>query len=260
MLSSLVCHITITTDNHSGEKLNQMARFTWQEPRSAVYVHYVPIWPGLKLDLLRDVADLIFNWAKFGMVGRPWDNVKTMSTGKCSDHRVNIGSVVSGKMMPDEYVIIIYPRNDIHFNVAAFIFTKIPECIHRCPNVPNTPNPPPWTINASIHIQVEPWIARLNCKQNGQLLVMAVMAILTNPKHLQHPPPLLVAPLYHETKLIFVDEHPPWIPTNSKRGSATPEAQDTMLHCLRLGMICLDRVNPLCNIKLPQAIRDPLIA
>jgi hypothetical protein len=56
----------------------------------------IPIWPCLKLDLLDDVTNFVFNGSKFGMVRQPRDDVKMMRIRTCGDGCVYLRAVVRG--------------------------------------------------------------------------------------------------------------------------------------------------------------------
>ncbi len=69
-------------------------------------------------------------------------------------------------------------------------------------------------------------------KKDGDLLAMAIIAVLPHPKHFQCPTLLPVAPLNCHAELINIDEHLMWDPTNAEGGSTIPEGIDSTLHLL----------------------------
>jgi hypothetical protein len=79
---------------------------------------------------------------------------------------------------------------------------------------------------------------------------MFIMAVLSHPKHFQCPTLIPVAPLNCHTKLINIDEHMTWDPTNAKGEGTIPEGIDSTLHplCLCLILICLNRSDLLGDI------------
>jgi hypothetical protein len=116
--------------------------------------------------------------------------------------------------------------------------------ICQCANVPDMMNPVPRPLNAAS------WITWVDSKKDGDLLAMAIMAVLPHLKHFQCPTLCPVAPLNCHAELNNINEHPTWDPTNAKGGSTVPEGIDSMLHPLCLGLICLNRSNFLGDIQL----------
>ena len=91
----------------------------------------VPIRLCFGLDLMGDVTDLVLDGAKFGVVRRPWDDVKTTRTRPRRDRCMDLRQVVGRQIIPDKNAFIISPSNAIHHDVVTHIFTKIPKCICR---------------------------------------------------------------------------------------------------------------------------------
>jgi hypothetical protein len=61
-------------------------------------------------------------------------------------------------------------------------------------------------LGAPVNLRGQSWIARLDGQEHGNLLTVAVMAILLDPKDLEHPTGGAVAPFKHHPELINVDE------------------------------------------------------
>ncbi len=114
---------------------------------------------------------------------------------------MDVGGVVGRQVIPDKNTFIISPGDAIHLDVVAHILTKIPKRSCICSDVPDTTNPVPMPLNAAIHIRGEVWITWLNGKKDGDLLAMAILAILPHPKDFQRPALLPVAPLNHHSEL-----------------------------------------------------------
>jgi hypothetical protein len=79
---------------------------------------------SFELDLLGDIADLILNGSKFGMVWWPWDNVKMTRTCTCGNCRMDVHRVVRSQIIPYKNALIISPGDAIHFDVVTDILTK----------------------------------------------------------------------------------------------------------------------------------------
>ena len=218
----------------------------------------VPVRLCLKLDLLGDITDFIFNGTKLGVIRRPRDDIETTRASTCGDRRVDIGAVVRGQIIPNKNTIVIGHGNAIDLDVATNILTEISKRIVRRTNVPYAPNPPSRLFHATIYICGEGGIPRLNCKKDGELLAMPVVAIFPHPKQLQRPPLFSVASLYCHPKLINIDEHPPWHLKDAKGGSSVPEAEDAMLNRLSLCLIGLNRSDLRRDIQPLEALGDLL--
>jgi hypothetical protein len=162
--------------------------------------------------------------------------------------------VVGRQIIPDKNTFIISPGDAIHLDVITHILTKIPKGICRYSDVPDTTNPALRPLNAAIHTQGEVWITWLNGKKDGDLLAMAIMAVLLHPKDFQRPALLPVAPLNRHSKLINIDEHPMLDPTNAEGRRMVPEGIDTTLNRLCLSLIHLNRGNLLGDIQLLQTL------
>jgi hypothetical protein len=141
----------------------------------------VPIWLSFERNLLGDVADLILNGSKFGMVRWPWDEVKMTRNGTCGDRCMDVCGVVCSQVIPYENVLIISPGNAIHFNIVTDIITKIAKGFCQYANVPDTTNPATRPLKAALHIWGEGWITWLDSKKDDDLLAMAIMAFLLHP-------------------------------------------------------------------------------
>ncbi len=76
------------------------------------------------LDLLGDVTDLVLDGAKFGVVRRPRDDVKSTRTRPRRDRCMDVRGVVGRHIIPDKNTIIISPGDAIHLDVIAYILTK----------------------------------------------------------------------------------------------------------------------------------------
>ena len=222
------CHIERT--DHHGETHDLL-----------LHLSNVPIRLCFGLDLLGDATDLVLDWAKFGVVRRPRDDAKTTKTGTRHDRCMDVRRVVGRQIIPDKNTFIISPGDAIHLDVVAHILTKIPKGICRCSDVPDTTNPAPRPLNAAMHIRGEVWITWLNGKKEGDLLAMAIMAILLHPEDVQCPALLPVAPLNRHAKLTNIDEHLTRDPTNAEGRRMVPEGIDTTLICLCLSLIRLNR-------------------
>ncbi len=99
----------------------------------------------------------------------------------------------------------------------------------------------------------------LIAKRTMIFLAVAIMAVLPHPKDFQCPTLLPVAPLNCHTKLININEHSMWDPTNAKGGSTIPEGIGSMLHLLWLCLICLNRRDLLGDILLLQMLGYGLV-
>ena len=219
----------------------------------------VPIRLCFGLDLLGDVTDLVLDGANFGVVRRPRDDVKTTRTRPRRDRCMDVRRVVGRQIIPDKNTFIISPSDAIHLDVITHIFTKILKGICRCSDVLDTTNPASRPLNAAIHIRGEVWITWLNGKKDGDLLTMAIMAVLPHPKDFQRPALLPVAPLNRHSELINIDEHPTWDPTNAEGRRMVPESIDMTLNRLCLSLIRLNRGNLLGDIQLLQTLGNCLV-
>ena len=112
--------------------------------------------------------------------------------------------------------------------------------------------------HATVYIRRKGRIPRLNCKKDGKLLAMPVVAIFPHPKQLQCPPLFSVALLNCHPKLFNIYEHPPRHLKDAKGGSSVPEAEDAMLNRLSLCLIGLNRSDLLCDIQPLEALGDLL--
>ena len=153
------------------------------------------------------------------MIWRPRDDIKTMRIRTCSDNCVYVRAVVRGQIIPDKNAIVIGYSNAIDLNIITKVLPEISECIVGCTDVPHTPNLLPRIINTALHMLRKSRITRLDCKQDGELFAVPVVAIFPHPKQLQCPPLFSVASLNCHPKLINIYEHPLWHLKNSKGGA-----------------------------------------
>jgi hypothetical protein len=179
----------------------------------------VPVWFCLKLDLLGDITNSIFNGTKLGVIRRPRDDIETMRTCTCGDRCADVHEVVGGQIIPNKNAVVIGNSDAIDLNITTNMLTEILKHIVGCTNVPYAPNSPSRMFHTTIYICGEDGIPRLDRKKDGELLAMPVVAIFPHPKQLQRPSLFL---LYCS------------IVTQK---SSTSEAEDVMLHRLRLGLI-----------------------
>jgi hypothetical protein len=218
----------------------------------------VPIRLCLELDLLGDITDFIFDGTKLGVIRRPRDDIETTRASTCGDRGVDIGAVVRGQIIPNKNTIVIGHGNAIDLDVATNILTEISKRIAGCTNVPYAPNPPSRMFHATIYIRRKGRIPWLNCKKDGELLAMPVVAIFPHPKQLQRPPLFSVASLNCHPKLVNINEHPPRHLQDAKGGSSVPEAEDAMLNRLSLCLIGLNRSDLRRDIQPLEALGDLL--
>jgi hypothetical protein len=213
----------------------------------------------LELDLLGDITNFIFDGTKLGVIRQPRDDLETTRASTCGDRRVDIGAVVRGQIIPNKNTIVISHGNAIDLDVAKnIILTEISKHIVGRTNVPYAPNPPSRMFHATIYICRKGRIPRLNCKKDGELLAMTVVAIFPHPKQLQHPPLFSVAFLNCHPKLVNINEHPPRHLRDAKGGSSVPEAEDVMLNRLSLCLIGLNRSDLCRDIQPLEALGDLL--
>jgi len=148
------------------------------------------------------------------------DNAKSPGTGTACHGLVNIGRVMCRQVVPNEdaMVIGIHPLHPKLLNIGTYVIAKITKDICSCPNAMHAPNPTTRTLHTSEDMQGEPWVPRLNCKNNSDLRPMVIMPIFTYPKNPQGPPTCAVALLHRHTELINVDELAPGHLKNTNRG------------------------------------------
>ncbi len=111
-----------------------------------------PVQLCLKLDLLGDITDFIFNGTKLGMIRRPREDIETTRTRTCGDRRVDVRAVVGSQIIPNKNAVVISTGDAIDLDITTNILTEISRRIFGCTNVPYAPNPPSRMFHATIYI------------------------------------------------------------------------------------------------------------
>ena len=126
------------------------------------------------------------------MVRRPRDDLKRTRTRECGDGCVYVGAVLRGQIIPDKNAIVVGYGDAVDLNIITNVLAEISKRIVGCTHVPHTPNPLLRIIDTAVHMLRKSRITRYDCKQDGELFAVLVVAIFPHPKQLQRPPLFLL--------------------------------------------------------------------
>jgi hypothetical protein len=128
------------------------------------------------------------------MIRWPWDNGEIAETDTICHRVVDVYTVMSNEVVPDEYLMKVGAGDIdiVRLNIPTDIIAKISEDIDCCSNSTPASDPSSRSLNASSNMWSQGQIPRLYRKDDCNFHTVVVVSILTDTMHLCGPSPRAV--------------------------------------------------------------------
>ncbi len=112
------------------------------------------------------------------------NNTELAETSTASHCLMNVHGVVCSQIIPQKNEMVVHHGHTKLLNLQAYVVTKIVENVDCCANAVHAPNPTLRMLYTSTDMWREPWIPRLNCKEDCNFGTMVIVPIFLHTKKL----------------------------------------------------------------------------